>query len=126
MRHGVEMHYTPAGGRAQRAHATVASLKRGLVRSQSAHHGRRQIVLSVGASGVAARQQKEGWRVIDDDSPCMLDAGDPGPLVDRYLEAHEGRHLVDQPRRILLTTATVREPLSRSVVSPLHHGDDKA
>lgn len=121
MRDGVEVHDAPAGGRPERAHTAVAPVKRRFMRAERLHDRRRQIVLAVLTSRIAARQKKESRRLVDDDASCVLDPARPRPLVDRYLEAYERGHLSGEPRRVLLTAPALGKPVSRGGISTLHH-----
>jgi hypothetical protein len=88
MRDGIEVHDAPAGSRPERAHATVAPVKRRLVRTERLHDRHRQIVLAVLTSRIPAGQKKESRRLVDYDASCVFDPAGPRALVDRYLEAY--------------------------------------
>jgi len=97
----------------------VKGLRPGTERPQ---HVRRQVVFLRSAVRIAAREEEESGRVIDHDSPKMLDGpASTRAILNIELETDEGRHLVAKPRRVVLPRAPCRESISKRAPSAVHH-----
>ena len=71
---GLEAEHAGASSRIGGAQAHVLAVKGRLVGTKRPKHFGRQVMLAASALGVSAGDEKERRRVIDHDSPEMLDA----------------------------------------------------
>jgi hypothetical protein len=75
------------------------------VLAEGAHHGGGQIVLPVGAPGIAAGDEEQRGGLIDHDAPGVRRSSDAGAIFDLELEADEIGNLLAQPGRVVLAPA---------------------
>lgn len=89
--------------------------------AESSHDGRRQVVLAVDAARIAARHQKKGGRAVDHDTSSVRISPHARSVLDVELEADKARHLIQEPRRVILTATAFRESLGlHAVLAGIH------
>jgi len=87
LRRAIEVDDARANARSERARTPVATLKRRLSRAKGSQHRRGQVMSAVHASWIAARDEKQRRRPIDQNSPNVLVLSGARPLRDRQAKA---------------------------------------
>jgi hypothetical protein len=97
-------------------------VERGLPVAERTHDARRQIVLAVDASRIAALDEKERGRPIDQHLPGVRGPTYSDPVLDLEPEARQAGHLVVESGRFVLAPASLGESQGlRAVLAMVHH-----
>src|SRR5579872_3615205 len=114
---GVEVQHSTAGTRSHRASAIIASVERRLTSAQCSHDRRRQVVLTVDTSRVAARHDEQRRRAVHDDASDVPGPSHSKPLLDVQLQADELGHLLAKRGRFVLPPTSLGKSLGGQAVS---------
>src|ERR1700733_8749152 len=119
---GFELKHARARVRPDGTRARILAVKGRLFGAERSHHGRRQIMLTIGALRISARPQKQSGRVVDHYATSMRASfAHSGAIIDVELEADQVWHFHAEPRRVVLTPTPLGESYGRWAVSTEPH-----
>ncbi len=106
---------------AYRAPTVILAVKRRLAATQGSHDRRGEIVLSVGASRIAARYEKKGRSLLNHDAAGVRASPDFGAFLDLESKAEQVGYLLTKPWSLVLPAAPLGESLSLGTVASIVH-----
>src|ERR1700733_5491865 len=102
---------------AYRAPTVILAAKRRLAATQGSHDRRGEIVLSVGASRIAARYEKEGRSLLNHDAAGVRAPPHFGAFLDLESKAEQVGYLLTKPWSLVLPATPLGESLSLGTVA---------